>query len=291
MGGVKMLALAGATALVTTATYAADFPPAMPPAMPQYVQAPPVDTGGWYLRGDIGVGRQNFTDFPHFQTNPAFVWPASWRIDQKDMKSATFVGFGAGYSWNNWLRFDVTGEYRSKVPVKVLGSYTEFCPEGRCFDLYDMNHSAWVGLINAYLDLGTWWCVTPFVGVGVGGAYHTIWSATDIGFITGPGTTGFGFADQNQFSKMNFAWAAHAGLAYDVTAKFKVELAYRYLSMGDVVTSTINCSGSGCAGTGPRAYYHLKSFDSHDFKIGVRWMLQPDPAPQPVYAPPLMRRG
>jgi opacity protein-like surface antigen len=278
-----MLTLAGASALLTTAATAADFPPAIP--QPQYVQAPPV-VGGWYLRGDVGVGIQNFTDFPHTQTNDAFVWPASWRIDQKDMKSAAFVGFGIGYSWNNWLRFDVTGEYRSKVPFKVLGSYTEFCPAGaRCFDLYDGNHSAVVGLINAYLDLGTWWCVTPFIGAGVGGAYHTVWSLTDVGLIA-DGTTGFGYADTNSFSKWNFAWALHAGLGYEVTSKFKVEFAYRYLNMGDVQTSTINCSGTGCAGTGPRAYYHLKNFDSHDLKIGMRWMLQPDPVP-----PPLMRRG
>jgi opacity protein-like surface antigen len=283
-----MLALAGAAALLTTAAQAADFPPAMPP-MPQVVRAPPPDVGGWYLRGDVGVGLQDFDDFPHTPTNPAFVWPASWRIDQKDMKSATFVGVGVGYSWNNWLRFDVTGEYRSKVPFKVLGSYTEFCPAGaRCFDLYDGNHSAWVGLINAYLDLGTWWCVTPFIGAGVGFAHHTIWSHTDIGLIA-DGTTGFGYADKD-YSKTNFAWAVHAGLAYEVTPKFKVEMAYRYLSMGDVQTSTINCAGTGCGGAGPRAYYHLQGFDSHDFKLGMRWMLQPDPVP--VYAPPpLMRRG
>jgi opacity protein-like surface antigen len=174
------------------------------------------------------------------------------------------------------------------VPYKVLGSFTEFCPGGRCFDLYDANHSAWVGMINAYLDLGTWWCVTPFIGAGVGAARHTVWSHTDIGFIS-DGTTGFGFADKNEFSKTNFAWALHAGLGYEVTSKFKVELAYRYLNMGDVQTSTINCSGTGCAGTGPRAYYHLKDFDSHDFKLGMRMMLQADP--QPVYMPPLRTRG
>ena len=292
MGPVKMLALVGATALTATAAIAADFPQAMPPPVPQYVRATaPEPVGGWYLRGDIGVGNQSFSSFPHFPTNEAFVWPASWRIDQKDMKSATFVGFGFGYSWNNWLRFDLTGEYRSKVPFKVLGSYTEFCPSGRCFDLYDGNHSALVGMINAYLDLGTWWCITPFIGGGVGFAYHTVWSFTDIGFVTGPGTTGFGYAETNAHSKANFAWALHAGLAYDVTSKVKIEFGYRYLNMGDVQTSTINCSGTSCAGAGPRAYYHLQGFDSHDFKIGVRWSLQPDPVPQPMYSPPLMRRG
>jgi hypothetical protein len=31
--------------------------------------------------------------------------------------------------------------------------------------------------------------------------------------------------------------------------------------------------------------------DSHDLKFGMRWMLTPDVVPQPMYAPPLVRKG
>lgn len=287
MGPVKKIALAGATALMTTAATAADFPQQLPPPVPHVVRAP-VDVYGFYLRGDVGIGLQRFGAFQHHQTNAAFVWPASWRIDQKEVKSAPFIAFGIGYAWNNWLRFDVTGEYRSNVPFKVLGSYTEFCTAGgRCFDLYDANVSSWVGLANAYLDLGTWWCVTPFIGAGVGVAYTTTHSLTDIGFIAN-GTTGFGYA-ATDYSKWNFAWALHAGFGYEVTSKVKMEFAYRYLNLGNVQTAIIDCNSTGCVTTGPRAYYTLNNFSSHDLKIGLRWMLQPDP--QPVFQPPLMRRG
>jgi opacity protein-like surface antigen len=289
-----MLALAGATALVSTATLAADFPPALPPPMPQYMQAPPpVDTSGWYLRGDVGVGKQSITGFNHFQSNSAFVWPASWRIDQLDMGDASMVGFGVGYAWNSWMRFDFTGEYRASAKFKTIGSYTEFCPNGRCFDVYDGGHHAWLFLANAYLDLGTWWCLTPFIGVGAGGGYHTVGGLTDVGYIS-DGTTGFGYA-ASSFSKFNFAWAVHAGLAYNVTNNFKVEFSYRYLDMGSVQTPIIDCAAAGCSATGgPRAYYTLNSLTSQDFRIGMRWMLQPETiAPPPVYTPPppLMRRG
>lgn len=297
MGPVsKMLMLIGASALATTTALAADFP-APPPPQPYLPVPAPVEAGGWYLRGDVGVGRQTFTTFNHFQTNDAFVWPASWRIDQSGVGDTAFVGFGAGYAWNSWFRFDVTGEYRSKSKVKVLGSYTEFCPSGRCFDLYDGDHSAWLFMANAYIDLGTWWCVTPFVGAGVGAARTTSANFTDIGFITGPGTTGFGF-QQTEFSKWNMAWALHAGLTYHVTNNFKVELAYRFLNMGDVRTGVIDCAGVGCgsATSGPRAFYTMTDFTSQDIKLGMRWMLQPEPVvapPAPIYSPPppLMRRG
>ena len=291
MRSLKVALFAGAAiAAAFTSANAADLPPIMGP---QPIQAMPVavaDTGGWYLRGDIGIGVERFTEFDHTQTNSAFVWPASWRIDQRDMNDAFFIGGGIGYQWNSWLRFDATAEYRAKTKFKAIGSYTEFCPTGRCFDVYDGNHSAFVFMANGYIDLGTWMCLTPFVGAGVGVARHSITGLTDVGFIS-DGTTGFGYASNNDFAEWKFAWALHAGVAYNVNNNFKVELAYRYLNMGNVNTSIIDCANSGCStGGGPRAFYTFRELDSHDLKFGMRWMLAPEQQ-APIYAPPLMRKG
>ena len=282
MGHAKLLALAGATALMSTAALAADLPR---PYQPQIMPAP-VETGGWYLRGDVGIGAQNFNAFDFTQTNVGVggAWPASWRIDQKDIKDAMFIGVGIGYQWNNWLRFDFTGEYRADVKFKAVGSYDT--GNGRAFDLYDGDHSAVVALANAYIDLGTWWCITPFIGAGIGGAYHRTAALSDTGLnANGFGASSFGYASADQ-SKWSLAWAAHAGLSYTVSPNFKVELAYRYLDMGSAQTAEVLCGANGCGGVGggPRAFYTLKDMTSHDFKIGVRWMLQPEVAP-------LMRRG
>src|SRR6266545_3471127 len=76
----------------------------------------------------------------------------------KDIKDTVFIGGGVGYAWNNWFRTDVTAEYRADVKFKAVGSYAgaaDFCPGGRCFDLYDGDHSAIVVLANAYFDLGS----------------------------------------------------------------------------------------------------------------------------------------
>ncbi len=283
MGSLKTLTLAGAAVFAGLPALAADLPPLIQRAP---VIAPAEDFGGWYLRGDVGVGAQNFTDFAHHQTNAAFVWPASWRIDQKTIKDAAFVGAGIGYQFNNWLRVDVTGEYRADVKFKVLGSYTEFCPGGRCFDFYDADHQALVFLANAYVDLGTWWCLTPFVGVGAGFARHNVTTLTDIGLIA-DGSTGFGFAETDK-TEWKFAWAVHAGVAWNVSNNLKLELAYRYLNMGDINTAVIGCNSTGCATAGPRAFYTLTDFHSHDFKLGMRWLFN---EPVPALLPPLVRKG
>jgi len=252
------------------------------------VQAPVEDfASGWYLRGDVGVSRQQFESFDFTQTNQAFVWPASWRIDQKDIKDSALMGVGVGYQFNAWMRADVTAEYRMSTKVKAVGSYTEFCPGGRCFDVYDADHQASVFMANAYLDLGTWWCLTPFVGVGVGAVRHNVAAISDIGLIS-DGTSAFGLADKDNVN-WAFAWAVHAGLSYNVSNNLKLEIAYRYLNMGGAESAVVNCNSAGCANTGgPAAFYTLTDMDSHDFKVGMRWMLN---EPAPVYPPPLMRKG
>jgi opacity protein-like surface antigen len=81
------------------------------------------------------------------------------------------------------------------------------------------------------------------------------------------------------------AWALHAGLAYKVTPNFTVELAYRYLNLGNAETGAL----TGFDGSFQGQLERINGLTSHDVKLGVRWLL--NPAPEPVAPPPLMRKG
>jgi opacity protein-like surface antigen len=279
MVSVRSLTLIGAIALIGTSAHAADLGP---PPMPYQPQVVPV-ASGWYLRGDVGVGVLDFTQFDHSQTNPAFVWPPSWQIVQKDIQDITILGFGIGYEFNNWFRVDVTGEYRTKAMFKATGSYTDFCSGGICFDVNSGNYSAAVVMANAYVDLGTWWCITPYIGAGVGGAFNHITGVQDNGIVSN-GTVGFGFGfAQNDSWSTDLAWNVQAGLTYNVTNNFKVDFNYRFLSLGSPQTAVVACQNTpNC----PGAFYTLRDITSQDFRIGLRWLLQPEVVPVP-----LMSRG
>ena len=136
----------------------------------------------------------------------------------------------------------------------------------------------WVVLGNAYVDLGTWWCMTPFIGAGIGGARVAINGFTDVN------TPNAGVAFGADTAKWNFAWAAHAGVAYKVSPGFTVELAYRYLDMGNGLTGDLRTFDGTNNINNPMTF---KGITSHDLKLGVRWDLSSPPA----YAPPLMRKG
>ena len=272
--------LAAAIASIGTATLAADFPPPLP------APVVPVEFG-WYLRGDVGVGIQTFGDFPHTQTNSAFVWPPSWAIVQKDVQDTAIFGGGIGYEWNNWFRTDFTAEYRTKAMFKATGRYFENCAGGgSCFGVTEGNVASAVFMANAYVDLGTWWCITPYVGAGLGGAYSRITGVQDLG-INSNGAVGFGLT-QNDANSWNLAWNAQAGLTYNVTNTFKVDLNARYLHLDSPATAQVFCQNTPVC---PGATYTLSNLNSWDFRIGLRWMLQPDLVPVMEPPPPLMSRG
>ena len=140
-------------------------------------------------------------------------------------------------------------------------------------------------MANAYLDLGTWWCLTPYIGAGLGSAYNRITSVQDNG-INSDGTAGFGLTSTDS-ANWNFAWNAQAGLTYNVNNNFKVDFSARYLHLGSPETAVVACQNTGSC---PGAFYNLNNTNSWDFRIGLRWMLQPDMVPL-MAPPPLMSRG
>ena len=283
MRSVKFLVAAGAASLLSSAAFAADMPSIMPAPQPYY--APPAqDFGGWYLRGDIGMTNSKGT----LHNNLYDTLPAGSTLVQngEGFTGGTSYGVGVGYQFNSWFRADITGEYRSRVAFSGTDIAT-FQGGSSLSDVYQGGYTSWVGLVNAYVDLGTWWCLTPFIGAGVGAAHIETTGLQDSGLVFAPGV-GSEFPSSffaNGASVTNFAWAAHAGVAYKVNNNFTVELAYRYLDMGTAVHG-FGQSFDG-SNAGPSSF-QFRDLTSQDVKLGVRWTCcDVEPAAPPV----LMRKG
>jgi opacity protein-like surface antigen len=279
MRSVKIFLAAGAASLLSSAAFAADLGAA--PA-PYYAPPPVQDFGGWYLRGDIGVtNTRDNTLISNLDPSPSVA--ATQRFGA--FGGGTSYGIGVGYEFNSWLRADITGEYRSKVSFNGNNFYQWFAgaPGNNLGDTYAGGYSSWVGLVNAYVDLGTWWCLTPFIGAGVGGAYNTTTGMSDS--TTFPGGSNASLFQADGASKLNFAWAAHAGVAYKVTSNFTVELAYRYLDMGNAAFGAGHFfDGTSLSST---SFHFNHDLTSQDLRIGLRWTCCDLPSPPP----PLIRKG
>lgn len=279
MRSVKILIAAGAASLLSTAAFAADMP-IMPPPPMAYAPPPVQDFGGWYLRGDIGVtSNQGKLHVNAYDTLPA----GALNQIGHGFDGGTLYGIGVGYQFNSWFRADITGEYRSKVSFNGTDFVT--FPTNSIGDAYHGGIQSWVGLVNVYADLGTWGCLTPFIGAGVGAATIKTSGFSDV--TTFPGASGFtGSFAADGATKTNLAWAVHAGLAYKVTNNFTVELAYRYLDMGTAVQG--NGRSFDGSNAGPSSF-QFRDLTSQDVKLGVRFNLPCCDVPPPP--PPLIRKG
>jgi opacity protein-like surface antigen len=262
---LKISTLAAIVSLAASAAHAADMP--LPPPTPQAADS-------WYLRGYVGVGMSGTPSLDYLPA-PANVGNG-FVFDQHSMGDTTFIGLGAGYEWNSWLRFDVSGEYRGKTQVNARGVYDPVLGLG---DSYQGYIKSWVFLVNGFVDLGTWNCFTPFVGAGVGGAYNQLADFVDMGI----GTTGAGLGRNT--AEWHMAYALYAGVGYAVSKNLKVDLSYRYLNYGSI-TDTIDCIG-GCI---PDSY-KFGNLYSHDFMLGLRWTCCEVDQPRYFPPPPLHSKG
>jgi opacity protein-like surface antigen len=293
MRSVKFIAAAGAATVISmSAAFAADMPIAPPPMM--YAPPPVEEFGGWYLRGDIGFSNQKVKNIAMGDGRNAQLASLN---ESTSFDTAGIFGIGVGYQFNSWLRGDITGQYRGNSNFKGTDRVTAFASDAALFNgvnNYSATKSEWVVLANAYVDLGTWWCVTPFIGAGVGAARVNISNYTDNGaidvFDAGGGnvTRNVGpfpsYAGAPAASKWNLAWALHTGLAYKVNPATTIELGYSYMNLGDATTGPVSTYQGATRGVSMQ----FKDITSHDLKLGVRWNLDSPPAYAP---PPLIRKG
>jgi opacity protein-like surface antigen len=292
MRSVKFLVAAGAASLLWSAAFAADMPSIMPP--PQYYAPPAQDFGGWYLRGDIGFSNQRVNNFR--TSDPVAYSQISSLTETTNFDTGGIFDVGVGYRFNNWFRADVTAQYRGNANFKGTDVFnaSAFGVAYNGQDNYSATKSELLFLANAYADLGTWWCITPFIGAGVGTSRVTISGFTDNGvtnlqlpappavpYAGGPPVASNATAASG--SQWNFAWALHAGLAYQISPNVTLELAYSYVNLGSGTTGVISDF------TGFQAGHVMKFNDitSNDLKLGVRWNFDSPP----VYAPPLVTKG
>jgi opacity protein-like surface antigen len=277
MGRITALLLATGVVAVTAAgpAMAADL---LPPPPPIEVPPPPVEMGGWYLRGDVGVGINELDEFRstiqprNLGGNPPV---DNFVTNFSEIGDSALIRGGVGYQFNSWLRADITGEYRTSASFHSGVSYFgPSCAVNFCMDDYHSSVSTALFMANGYVDLGTWFGVTPYVGAGIGGAFHKFGVLTDVGFGTGYATSK---------STDNFAWAVMAGLGYNITPNLKLEAGYRYIDMGKVGSNPIFC------GQLASCFLETQSFHlaSHDLHIGFRYYLNGDaPRMPPAFVAP-----
>ncbi len=303
MVDLRAFALTAVTVVaLSSAASAADL---LPP--PPVVEPPPpmVDMGGWYLRGDVGVGLNNIQNF---SSDASIYRGYSNQFFNSNLSESGIFDAGVGYQVNNWFRGDITGELRggsefsgmqvsngsSVAAIKNAQGVAQYA------DSYRGNLSSAIVMANAYFNLGTWYGLSPYVGGGLGVAFNRFSGGSDTGsnnYYNG----GFGGSSSSggyigSGTQANLAWALMAGVDMSITRQLTLELGYRYLNYGSFKSGRSQCLsgnipvGGGSFSCGGNSYQLTSSnLASNDFRIGLRYYLDAPSAP-PVYDAPLVRK-
>lgn len=241
-----------------------------PPPMAEPVAYPVTELGsGWYLRGDFTA-----TEFGKVREEP---FGQGVPFDRLSLKETWGGGGGVGYKFNNWVRADITADWRADADFRAYSSRTNYT-EGFSTDRAKVE----VGtlLVNGYVDLGTWWGVTPYVGAGVGAAqnffHRYTGQVTCLTVVCGsgqdpadPAFVPAALGAQNPPASVpsrtsyNLAWALMGGVAVDLPAGFKLDVGYRYANVGEARTRLDSF------GVGTR----LQPLDLHEVRAGIRYMI------------------
>jgi opacity protein-like surface antigen len=309
-------ALAG-LAMASTPTLGADlFGSAPPPMSAGSAQRPLTEVGSnWYLRGDLGLDLDEAASFSmagiSMPTGAGFL-PYSTALGSSRAHDDFSADIGVGYRYNNWLRFEGTYEYRTGAAGKNANSV--LCPAtttavGTSGYLYDVTGTATpvctgaldltrrdsTALAAAYLDLGDYWGVTPYVGGGLGlnadmisgSVNYTVNSSGAAQSFTPNLTTGVTnqwvnasgvpvspqpnisltggdetWSHSIHTTRYSMAWALMAGFGVQISPSATLDFGYRYLNAG---TSSLSITPqTGAMVKLPNA--------SQDIRIGIRYM-------------------
>jgi opacity protein-like surface antigen len=261
---LSLLLIGAAFAATTSTALAADVIEA-----PMVVDAPePVHVAaasGWYIRGDIGyVMNGNLNT--EYVTYGAPI--GGFNVLTGKIGKGFSGGVGIGYQITDYLRGELSADYFAKA--KFTGSTVGGpCLIGganvlNCISTDTDSYSALSLMANAYVDLGTFSGVTPYVGAGIG-VTQIKWSGLNNTECdaTNPASCNPTVV-HNGGRGMRATGALMVGASYDITCNLKADLGYRFR----YIAGGRHFDFAGSAGPGDH-----KALKTHEVRTGLRWAI------------------
>ena len=239
--------------------------------------------GPCYFRADVGgsVSRDPDMEWPVYNEVFAGDWNANGVVDEDEiwyrfegrnvqnvsMDNTWLAEIGAGCgSGSRGFRADVTFGFRGErdvwgVPPIYTGTIVGDPVGTPPPDVDDPIHTSiksYTLMFNAYYDLGQYHGFVPYVGAGVGAAYHMV---DEVYFTQNPYLTNRIEGDK----ELSFAWSLMAGVAYQVSDRAILDFGYRYIDMGSANSGRVDNAGF----VNPQV--DLDNLAAHEFKVGLRY--------------------
>jgi len=202
--------------------------------------------GGCYVRGDIGYG-WNDADATENSTGQPY--------QTSDLDNAMTFGAGVGCARSNGIRYEMLYTYHgdnewSGIPAP---------PDPIFADIE--SHSL---MANLYYDFDMGRRFKPYVGAGIGVAYHDMSALDCAPAIPGVCTPG---NFQRGGEHVTFAWSVMTGVGFEVSDRTTIDVGYRYMDLGHVESNSVDITGFA------NPTHTDEDITSHEIKFGVRFAI------------------
>jgi len=248
-----------------------------------------------FLRADVNVGllaNDRYSGSAHLVAG--YLTPPSL-VDSLNPDVTRFPDFGClGSRTVTTSRvtttLDADGNPVKSEPVTTIDNDTDWRRD--CMVEASARNSAWNGMLNGYIDLGTFAGITPYVGAGIGALMtRTKVSASarcdnssvsntrnvgdpssDTGMVTTQTTTTFNCrGGDNQtvevgslsHTDFHLLYGLSAGLSYQISQNTSLDVGYQYLNAPGIKYYAVSDDG----------VVQRKGMDAHQVKVGLRYDL------------------
>lgn len=210
---------------------------------------PPAETtpSHCYFRSDLGY---SFSESPE----AFYGQPPNDEVSAETLGDGWFAEAGVGCGAGDYgFRGEFVLGYRSKIdfhgeppnpPVPNDPVHTSLV--------------TYTAMFNVFYDLGNFSGFVPYVGAGLGVAYHKM----DDVIVTG---NPFSPNPQAGDEDLSFAWMVTAGFAYQLTARTSLDFAYRYIDLGSASSERADTAFA------VNPFLDLEDLTAHEIKAGFRY--------------------
>jgi opacity protein-like surface antigen len=247
---------------------------------PAYEAPAPISTSGWYLRGDVGLvmRSKNSGDWDFYNQLPGVEGiDDTHKYESLEIDRAASFGGGLGYRFTDQLRADATVDYfkadvdgQTPCPfmVKTNPDGLALPFDAECNLKGSTEVAVWTAMANAYVDIGHFGPVTPYIGAGSGAA-HVKYSDYEEDQVCGAPFSCPYTGTHDGMGSWRFASSLMAGATVDLTAQLKLDAGYRYTRIegGDAYGYDAADSSFGATGTQGRD----SGLDIHTVRAGLRY--------------------
>ena len=190
--------------------------------------------GNCYFRFDAGY---SFNNTPEGDFNGP---TTGEKIDDSYLLE-TGIGCGSGH-----LRGEILFTYRGERDITVVPPVDDIFTDVRTYSL----------MVNAFYDFGNYSGFMPYIGAGMGFAYHVLSDLYDDINTLVP---------QAGDEDLVFTWSLMAGVGFEVSEGFILDVGYRYIDMGGVSSERADSAYF------VNPFLNLDDLTAHEIKAGFRY--------------------